>query len=104
MRCRRIFSHSVSRQTSAFIVCVMPARDTQTFIQKGCLLVRGAAPLIGVALVLLLGPTLLVWRWAGGPFDWRYLVVGGMISLGLLAALALVFAWAVGRVGQGRRR
>ncbi|MCG8346765.1 MAG: hypothetical protein MI924_03155 [Chloroflexales bacterium] len=82
----------------------MSARDTQNFIQQGCLFVRGAIPLIGVALALLLGPTLLVWWWSGGLFDWRYLVIGGMISLGLLAALALVFAWAVGRMGQGRRR
>ena len=68
------------------------------------LLVRGAVPLIAVTLALVAGPTLLVWWLSGGPFRWSYTLIGGAISLGLLAAMGLTLGWAVGRMGRSRHR
>ena len=68
------------------------------------LLVRGAVPLIAVALALLVGPSLLVWWLSGGPFGWHHALIGGGISLGLLAALGLALGWAIGRMRRSRHR
>jgi uncharacterized BrkB/YihY/UPF0761 family membrane protein len=65
---------------------------------------RGAVPLLILALALLAGPTLLVWWLRGGPFGVDDALVGGAISVALLVVLALVFGWAVGRIGRGRRK
>jgi uncharacterized BrkB/YihY/UPF0761 family membrane protein len=69
------------------------------------LFLRGAVPLLLVALALLAGPTLLVW-WlrGGGQFDMEDLLIGGAISVALLAVAGLVFGWAVGRIGRARRK
>jgi uncharacterized BrkB/YihY/UPF0761 family membrane protein len=64
---------------------------------------RGAVPLLLVALALLAGPTLLVWWLRGGQFSMGDLLIGGAISVALLMVLGLVFGWAVGRIGRGRR-
>jgi phosphate/sulfate permease len=72
-------------------------------LRRGELLLRGAVPLILVALALLAGPTLLVWWLSGEPLSWRLALIGGAISLALLAAMALAFGWAVGRMGRWRR-
>jgi uncharacterized BrkB/YihY/UPF0761 family membrane protein len=69
---------------------------------------RGAVPLLLVALALLAGPTLLVWWLRGGSFGIGDLLIGGAISVALLIVLRLVFGWAVGRIGrrtkdEGRR-
>src|SRR6266496_1620962 len=45
---------------------------------------RGAVPLLLVALALLAGPTLLVWWLRGGPFGLDDLLIGGSIILVLL--------------------
>ncbi len=71
--------------------------------RKVGLLLRGAVPLLIVALALLAGPTLLAWWWLGGPLGWRHLLIGGTISLSLLLAMGLIFGWAVGRIQRGRR-
>jgi uncharacterized BrkB/YihY/UPF0761 family membrane protein len=70
--------------------------------QRPWLLLRGFAPLALLSIVLLAGPTLLAWWLRGGPFGWDDALIGGAISAALLAALALVFGWAVGRMGRGR--
>jgi uncharacterized BrkB/YihY/UPF0761 family membrane protein len=64
---------------------------------------RGAVPLVIVALALLVGPTLLIWWLRGGPFGLDDLLIGGAISVALLMAAGLVFGWAVGRIGRGPR-
>ena len=68
------------------------------------LLLRGAVPLLALALALLAGPMLLVWWLSGGPFSARDLLIGGGISLALLAGMGLALGWAVGRLGRGPRR
>ena len=65
---------------------------------------RGAVPLLLVALALLAGPALLVWWLRGGPFDMADLLIGGAISVALLIAAGLVFGWAVGQIGRARRK
>ena len=69
------------------------------------LLLRGAVPLLLVALALLAGPALLVW-WlrGGGQFGMDDLLIGGAISVALLIVAGLVFGWAVGRIGRARRK
>ena len=65
---------------------------------------RGAVPLLLVALALLAGPTLLVWRLRGGSFGLGDLLIGGAISVALLLVAGIVFGWAVGRIGRARRK
>jgi uncharacterized BrkB/YihY/UPF0761 family membrane protein len=66
---------------------------------------RGAVPLLLVALALLAGPTLLVgWLRGGGQFGLDDLLIGGAISVALLIVAGLMFGWAVGRIGRGRRK
>jgi uncharacterized BrkB/YihY/UPF0761 family membrane protein len=64
---------------------------------------RGAVPLLLVALALLAGPALLVWWLRGGRFGVDDLLIGGAISVALLIVAGLVFGWAVGRIGRRRR-
>jgi uncharacterized BrkB/YihY/UPF0761 family membrane protein len=66
---------------------------------------RGAVPLLLVALALLAGPALLVW-WlrGGGQFGMDDALIGGAISVALLIVAGLVFGWAVGRIGRTRRK
>ncbi|HEX9373564.1 MAG TPA: hypothetical protein VF897_21300 [Roseiflexaceae bacterium] len=68
------------------------------------LLLRGAVPLTLAALALLAGPALLVWWLRGGPFGLDDALIGGAITLALLAGMALALGWAVGRIGRGRRK
>jgi uncharacterized BrkB/YihY/UPF0761 family membrane protein len=68
------------------------------------ILLRGAVPLVLVGLALLAGPTLLIWWLRGGPFGIDDALIGGAIGVGLLIVAGLVFGWAVGRIGRGRRR
>lgn len=65
---------------------------------------RGAVPLVLVALALLAGPTLLVWWLRGGAFGLDDALIGGAISVALLIVAALGFGWAVGRIGRARRK
>ena len=65
---------------------------------------RGAVPLLLVALALLAGPALLVWWLRGGPFGMADLLIGWSISVALLIAAGLVFGWAVGQIGRARRK
>jgi uncharacterized BrkB/YihY/UPF0761 family membrane protein len=67
------------------------------------LFLRGAVPLLLVALALLAGPTLLVWWLRGGPLGLDDALIGGTISVVLLIVAGLVFGWAVGRIGRGMR-
>jgi len=67
------------------------------------LFLRGAVPLLLVALALLAGPTLFVWWLRGGPFSMDDALIGGAISVALLAVAGLVFGWAVGRIGRGTK-
>jgi uncharacterized BrkB/YihY/UPF0761 family membrane protein len=64
------------------------------------LLLRGAVPLLLVALALLAGPALLVWWLRGGSFGMDDALIGGAISVALLIIAGLVFGWAVGRIGR----
>jgi uncharacterized membrane protein len=68
------------------------------------MLVRGVVPLLLVALSLLAGPTLAVWWAIGGSLSWRHILIGGAISVALLALMGLALGWAIGRIGRGRRR
>ena len=63
---------------------------------------RGAVPLLLVALALLAGPALLVWWLRGGTFGLDDALIGGAIGVALLAVAGLVFGWAVGRIGRRR--
>jgi uncharacterized BrkB/YihY/UPF0761 family membrane protein len=72
--------------------------NSQLFI-----LLRGALPLVLVALARLAGPALLIWWLRGGAFSLEDLLIGGAISAALLVALGLVFGWAVGRIGRPRK-
>ena len=65
---------------------------------------RGAVPLLLIALALLAGPALLVW-WlrGGGQFGLDDLLIGGAISVVLLIVVGILFGWAVGRIGRARR-
>jgi uncharacterized BrkB/YihY/UPF0761 family membrane protein len=65
---------------------------------------RGAVPLLLVALAVLAGPTLLVWWLRGGPFGVDDALIGAAISVVLLSVAVLTFEWAIGRIGRGRRR
>jgi uncharacterized BrkB/YihY/UPF0761 family membrane protein len=65
---------------------------------------RGAVPLLAAALALLAGPVLLVWWLRGGQFGLDDALIGGAISVALLAVAGLVFGWAVGRIGRARRK
>lgn len=65
---------------------------------------RGAVPLLLVALALLAGPALLIWWLHGGPFGLDDLLIGGAISVALLIVAGLVFGWAVGRIGRASRK
>ena len=65
---------------------------------------RGAVPLLLVALALLAGPALLVWWLRGGRFGLDDLLIGGAISIALLIVAGLGFGWAVGRIGRARRK
>ena len=65
---------------------------------------RGAVPLLLVALALLAGPALVVWWLRGGPFGMADFLIGGAISVALLIAAGLVFGWAVGQIGRARRK
>jgi hypothetical protein len=67
------------------------------------LLLRGVVPLALVVLALLAGPMLAVWLLRGGPFGWDDALIGGAVSVALLAGLGLALGWAVGRMGRGRR-
>lgn len=67
------------------------------------LFLRGFVPLLLVAVVLLLGPTLAVWWAHGGTFRLGDAVIGGAVSLMLLLAAGLAFGWLVGRLGRGRK-
>jgi hypothetical protein len=67
------------------------------------LLLRGVVPLALVVLALLAGPTLVVWWLRGGPFSWDDALIGGAVSVALLAGLGIALGWAVGRMGRGRR-
>src|SRR5262245_1027922 len=73
------------------------------FNSRFVLCLRGAVPLLLVALALLVGPALLVWWLRGGTFGVDDALIGGAISVVLLILLALTFGWAVGRIGRGRR-
>jgi uncharacterized BrkB/YihY/UPF0761 family membrane protein len=64
---------------------------------------RGAVPLLLVALALLASPTLLIWWLRGGSFGMDDLLIGGAISVVLLIVVGIVFGWAVGRIGRARR-
>ena len=64
---------------------------------------RGAVPLLLVALALLAGPALLVWWLRGGPFGLDDALIGGAISVALLIVAGIVFGWAVGRIGRGMK-
>jgi uncharacterized BrkB/YihY/UPF0761 family membrane protein len=65
---------------------------------------RGAIPLLLVALALLAGPTLLAWWLRGGALGLDDALIGGAISLTLLIVAGLGLGWAVGRIGRARRR
>ncbi len=65
---------------------------------------RGAVPLLLVALALLAGPALLIWWLRGGQFGRDDLLIGAAISVALLIVLGLVFGWAVGRIARARRK
>ena len=68
------------------------------------ILLRGAVPLLLGALALLAGPSLLIWWLRGGPFGQDDALIGGAISVALLLVMALVFGWAIGRIGRARRK
>jgi len=81
-----------------------PAGSQRTWFGSMSLLLRGAVPLLLVALALLVGPTLLIWWLSGAALGWRQVIIGGAISVGLLVALSLTFGWAVGRMRRSDRR
>ena len=68
------------------------------------LLLRAGGPLALAGLALLAGPALLVWWLRGGPFGLDDGLIGGAISVALLAGMALALGWTIGSIGRGRRR
>jgi uncharacterized BrkB/YihY/UPF0761 family membrane protein len=70
------------------------------FNARWFIFLRGAVPLLLVALALLAGPVLLVWWLRGGRFGMDDLLIGGAISAALLIVAGLAFGWAVGRIGR----
>ena len=74
------------------------------FYSQLLLALRGFGPLLLLALALLLGPALLLWWLRGGEWGLASALIGGAISLVLLLGMALIFGWAVGRLGRRRRK
>lgn len=61
------------------------------------LFLRGAIPLLLVALALVGLPTLLAWWLIGGSWRWWYLLVGLLAGGALFGVGGMIFGWAIGR-------
>lgn len=71
-------------------------------IQKIWLFLRGAVPLLLVALALVGLPALIAWALLGGPLGWRHLLIGLIGGGALLGVGGLIFGWALGRRVKGK--
>ncbi len=54
-----------------------------------------------VLVMLIGGPALLAWLIGGGPFDWRYLLIGLGVAVLLILAGGLILGWALGKRLKG---
>jgi len=63
--------------------------------------VRGIGPLLAVLVVLIGGPALLAWLIGGGPFDWRYILIGLGVAVILILVGGLILGWALGKRLKG---
>ncbi len=55
-----------------------------------------------VVLVMLIGvPALLAWLIGGGPFDWRYILIGLSVAVLLILVGGLILGWAFGKRLKG---
>lgn len=66
-------------------------------LRKVVLFLRGAVPLLLVALAMVGGPALVAWALLGGPFGWRHLLIGLAGGAALLVIGGLIFGWALGK-------
>ena len=62
---------------------------------------RGIGPLLAVLVVLIGGPALLAWLIGGGPFDWRYILIGLGVAVILILVGGLILGWALGKRLKG---
>lgn len=62
---------------------------------------RGIGPLLAVLVVLIGGPALLAWLIGGGPFDWRYILIGLGVAVLLILVGGLILGWALGKRLKG---
>jgi len=70
-------------------------------LKRFWLLVRGIGPLLAVLVVLIGGPALLAWLIGGGPFDWRYILIGLGVAVLLILVGGLILGWALGKRLKG---
>jgi hypothetical protein len=54
-----------------------------------------------VLVVLIGGPALLAWLIGGGPFDWRYILIGLGVAVILILVGGLILGWALGKRLKG---
>lgn len=66
-------------------------------LRKIWLFLRGAVPLLLVALALVAVPALVAWALLGGPLGWRHLLIGLAGGAALLGIGGLLFGWALGK-------
>jgi hypothetical protein len=70
-------------------------------LKRFWLVVRGIGPLLAVLVVLIGGPALLAWLIGGGPFDWRYILIGLGVAVLLILVGGLILGWALGKRLKG---
>jgi uncharacterized BrkB/YihY/UPF0761 family membrane protein len=67
-------------------------------MRRAILFLRGAVPLLLLALAVVGGPTMLAWWLIGGPFGWPHLLAGALGAAALLLIFGLIFGWGIGRM------
>lgn len=71
--------------------------------RKLILFLRGAVPMLLLALLLVGLPTLLAWWLLGGSLGWHHLLIGLAGGAILVAVGGLILGWAMGRFARRGR-